>query len=280
MLAALGNPVVSSRHPRSLMLRSFGPDSTEGELAFKGLDDAYQRAVFVAQRDRPGVHLSAVARFVVNKSHGFGGLGVVQGDRDRALVGTHFTAGLVAMLQNVVGAGMSQHINPRVARQLFRAVTPKDNFFLEIEHADTYLQAIEYVAANVGIVEGWHRRFARTLLISLSAESPPTSEAQPGIGIENEVIKPLKSWICNSLVDGTLGMPAGTGVPFAKLCATFNFAAEQFWGRAARAPRSRKRFEALVFGAAFREVTASSGLRSKALRLGFLLTPKAPGPET
>src|SRR5271163_129951 len=32
----------------------------------------------------------------------------------------------------------------------------------------------------------------------------------------------------------------------------FNFAGEQFWGRAARAPRSRKRFEALViFGGFF-----------------------------
>jgi hypothetical protein len=35
-------------------------------------------------------------------------------------------------------------------------------------------------------------------------------------------------------------------VPFAKSCLKFNFSGEQFWGRAARAPRSRKRFEALV----------------------------------
>jgi hypothetical protein len=44
----------------------------------------------------------------------------------------------------------------------------------------------------------------------------------------------------------------GTGVPFAKSFAAFNFTNEQFWGRAARAPRSRKRFEALViFGEFF-----------------------------
>src|SRR5271163_4760071 len=42
------------------------------------------------------------------------------------------------------------------------------------------------------------------------------------------------------------GQPNGTTVPFAKFCVAFNFAGEQFWGRAARAPRSRKRFEALV----------------------------------
>ena len=41
----------------------------------------------------------------------------------------------------------------------------------------------------------------------------------------------------------------GTRVPFAKSASTFIFASEQFWGRAARAPRSRKRFEALVFWA-------------------------------
>jgi hypothetical protein len=38
-------------------------------------------------------------------------------------------------------------------------------------------------------------------------------------------------------------------VPFAKFCTAINFPGEQFWGRAARAPRSRKRFEALaIFG--------------------------------
>jgi hypothetical protein len=42
------------------------------------------------------------------------------------------------------------------------------------------------------------------------------------------------------------GQPNSTRVPFAESCMEFNFASEQFWGRAARAPRSRKRFEALV----------------------------------
>ena len=48
------------------------------------------------------------------------------------------------------------------------------------------------------------------------------------------------------------GQPNSTRVPFAESCMEFNFASEQFWGRAARAPRSRKRFEALViFGERF-----------------------------
>jgi hypothetical protein len=48
---------------------------------------------------------------------------------------------------------------------------------------------------------------------------------------------------------GTLGQRFGTGVLFAKSSLAFIFTSEQFWGRAARAPRSRKRFEApVIFG--------------------------------
>jgi len=58
-------------------------------------------------------------------------------------------------------------------------------------------------------------------------------------------------------------------VPFAKSCLKFNFSGEQFWGRAARAPRSRKRFEALViwggdFLGGLHIFLAVSGVRSQA----------------
>jgi hypothetical protein len=90
---------------------------------------------------------------VVNKSHDFDRLRIMQCDRDRTSVGTHFAAVLVAMLQNVIGARVPQDIDPRISRDLLRAVTPEDNCFLEIEHAHTELQAVEYVAAYIGIVE-------------------------------------------------------------------------------------------------------------------------------
>lgn len=63
-------------------------------------------------------------------------------------------------------------------------------------------------------------------------------------------------------------------VPFAKSCLKFNFSGEQFWGRAARAPRSRKRFEALVIlsGTLLRWTPdLSCGLRSQVS--GFCLRP-------
>ena len=45
-----------------------------------------------------------------------------------------------------------------VARDLFRAVAPEDNFFLQIEHAHADLQAVEDVAVSLGIAKGWHSR--------------------------------------------------------------------------------------------------------------------------
>jgi hypothetical protein len=45
-------------------------------------------------------------------------------------------------------------IDPGIARDLFRAVTPEDNFVLQIKHAHSDLQAIEDVAANIRIGEG------------------------------------------------------------------------------------------------------------------------------
>jgi hypothetical protein len=57
---------------------------------------------------------------------------------------------------------------------------------------------------------------------------------------------PLKAWLAIVWRDGTFGQWGGTGVPYAKPCPAFIFGNEQFWGRAARAPRSRKRSGALV----------------------------------
>ena len=51
--------------------------------------------------------------------------------------------------------------------------------------------------------------------------------------------------------DSTLGQCRGTSVPFAKSGLASIFASEQFWGRAARAPRSRKRSRRSLFGASF-----------------------------
>jgi hypothetical protein len=83
--------------------------------------------------------------------------------------------------------------------------------------------------------------------LSAKIKATPEEEAAAGRGKIFAIV-----W-----AHGTLGRGSGTGVPFAKVKAAFTFASEQFWGRAARAPRSRKRFEALV-------ILGQSGLRFRA----------------
>jgi hypothetical protein len=86
---------------------------------------------------------------MVNKAHGLDRLGIVQSDGEGALIGTHFTASLVAVLKNVFARGVTQHIHARVSRDLFGAIAPKDDPSLQIEDADADLQVIEDVAVNV-----------------------------------------------------------------------------------------------------------------------------------
>jgi hypothetical protein len=93
---------------------------------------------------------------MVNKAHGLDRLGIVQSDGEGALIGTHFTASLVAVLKNVFARGVTQHIHARVSRDLFGAIAPKDDPSLQIEDADADLQVIEDVAVNVWIFESRH----------------------------------------------------------------------------------------------------------------------------
>jgi hypothetical protein len=58
------------------------------------------------------------------------------------------------MQKNVFGAGMAEPIDPRIARDLFRAIAPEDNLLLQIEHAYTDLQAVEGVAIDFRILKG------------------------------------------------------------------------------------------------------------------------------
>src|SRR5208282_1891529 len=108
---------------------------------------------------------------MVNKAHGLDRLRIVQGDGERTLIGTHFTAALVTVLKNVVGAGVAEHIDARVARDLLRAVAPENNLALEIENTDANLQAVEDVTVNVGVLESCHgaRPNARCLFIGSAA---------------------------------------------------------------------------------------------------------------
>ncbi|MGA8527821.1 MAG: hypothetical protein WA654_00410 [Candidatus Sulfotelmatobacter sp.] len=107
---------------------------------------------------------------VVNEGDRFHGFGVVQGGGDEALLVAHFTTVPVAMQKDVVSAGVAEDIDAGVTGDVFGAVAPEDNFFLQVEHAHADLQAIEDVAVGIGIAKGWHVG-AGILLVCSSAEN-------------------------------------------------------------------------------------------------------------
>src|ERR1700693_4876117 len=100
---------------------------------------------------------------------------------------------------------MSQNVEARIAGDLFGAVAPEDNFFLQIEHTDADLQAVENVAANVGIVKGQHVECARVLLVYSSAEKRATSEHGDGEGIAIPCGGRKKAVLQRLTWDGNLG---------------------------------------------------------------------------
>src|SRR4029077_15157442 len=117
-----------------------------GELAFESLDDADDGTLFIAQGDCPGVDGSAMSGLVVNEAHGFDRSGGVERGRHGAFPGAHFTADLVAMQKNVFRAGMAEDIDAGVAGDLFGAIAPEDDFFLQVDYAHPDLEAVEDVA--------------------------------------------------------------------------------------------------------------------------------------
>jgi hypothetical protein len=74
--------------------------------------------------------------------------------------------------KNVLGAGVPQHIDARIPGDVFCAVAPERNLFLQINYADTDLQPVEDVAVDLGIFEGGMIARKRCRLICSSAKKP------------------------------------------------------------------------------------------------------------
>jgi len=77
---------------------------------------------------------------------------------------------LVAVLQNTLGTEVAEYVDAFIPRNVRRAITPENNFLLQIEHAHADLQAVQDVAINVRILKGWHD-CARCALIFPSAKN-------------------------------------------------------------------------------------------------------------
>ena len=106
----------------------------------KGLNRADERAVLVAKRNYLQMHEHLVSSFVMKRTSGLNRPGVAQGGSERTMRAAKFAALSVAMLENVVDALVPHYLMPSVARDIFCAVVPKDDFFLAIHYAQTDLQ--------------------------------------------------------------------------------------------------------------------------------------------
>ena len=75
------------------------------------------------------------------------------------------------MRKNVLGAGVSQHIDAGVARNFLRPITPENDFPVQVKNANADLQAIEDVAIDRGIVKGRHGGTQLECYVSIGEEA-------------------------------------------------------------------------------------------------------------
>jgi len=124
---------------------------------------------------------------VVNRAGGLYRRGIVQGGCHGAFSGAGFATIVVAVQENIFGAGVPEDIDAGIARYLLRAVAPEDDFLVQIEHAHADLQAIEDVAVNLGILKSrhWVRKSAEAI-VSIGGEAFGLKElglARPGTSV-------------------------------------------------------------------------------------------------
>ena len=125
----------------------------------------------------------------------------------------------------------------------FGAVAPENDPFLKVDHQDSDLQALPKPSTNLGILKGRHsldrQRRTRT---SPSVQSTATSENEPCCALR----KTRKSRCLNKIGIWHFRGVGSTSGLFSLETGEFNFTGEQFWGRAARASRTRKSLGTLV----------------------------------
>ena len=120
------------------------------------------------------------------------------------------------MQKNVVRAGMAEDIDARIAGDLFGAVAPEDNFFLQVDYAHADLQAVEDGAVGLGILKSWHDGCAGMLLFVhrqkawFNFKAAGAGSGVPGQNLgKTGFTRGWREWHFS-------GTPDGTRVPFAK----------------------------------------------------------------
>src|SRR5580658_10498230 len=105
----------------------------------------------------------------MKQAHSFNGFGIMQGGSHGTFSGAGFATDLVAVQENIFGAGMAEDIDAGIAGDLFGTVAPEDDFLLQIEDDDADLQAIQDVAVDLGIFKVRHGATGIWVLLCSSA---------------------------------------------------------------------------------------------------------------
>jgi hypothetical protein len=130
----------------------------------------------------------------------------------------------------------------KVRGAAFGAVARENNLFLEVDHTDSDLQAIQKASRDFGDLQRRTSFAARQAVDYLHRhQSTATSGDESGSALK------LRKWrFFNKIGLWHFWGIGGTSGLFSDEKGEFNFTGEQFWGRAARAFRTRKSLGTLV----------------------------------
>jgi len=209
----------------------------------EALDGADNRPMRVPHRHRPNVHENAVTSFVVNIAVGFGGMCALDRGSDRTFVAACFACVLVALQKSSPRARSAHDLVTKIAGDAFRAVAPENDFPLKVDNTDSYLQTVQHASTYLRILKGKHRLSLVGSRLCFHRHNP--QQLQANLSRRSRVGMNKRFFINQIGVWHFRGIGSTFGL-FSVLCSEFIFTSEQFWGRAARASRTRKSLGTLV----------------------------------
>jgi hypothetical protein len=99
---------------------------------------------------------------------------------------TGFTSVLIALQESSSRAKPTHHLVAKAPGNPFGAIAPENDFFLEVDHADSDLQALQKASTNLGILKGRHSLIDSEALEYLHRHNPPRlQEMNPAARAKN-----------------------------------------------------------------------------------------------